>query len=149
MGKRTRSSDDTGNDTSEPSNPPKNQYLVGKNRPDPRYQWQKGESGNRKGRPKGSKNLRTIIRQSAKRLVPVRQGGRTRKKTYPEICIHQIEKAVGAGDRWAILAYLSIIERFEENEDRGKSSQELQREDQAILDYFLDRLTRKKNGPKR
>jgi hypothetical protein len=54
-------------------------YEVGYAKPPKHSQFQKGRSGNPRGRPKGSKNLLTLINEELDRPIPVREDGRSRK----------------------------------------------------------------------
>src|SRR5262245_34469426 len=55
------------------------EYKVGYGKPPKDTQFPKGQSGNPKGRPKGSKNLVTLIHEMLDQLIPVREDGRSRK----------------------------------------------------------------------
>lgn len=123
---------------------PSREYKVGKYKPDPRYNWKKGQSGNRAGRPKGSKNLKTIIRASARRLIPVLKGGRKRKLTVLEIGFNNLEAEVIKGSRTAFMDYFTIVERHSDHEEVRQSMEDLATEDQAILAYMLGRAKRPK-----
>lgn len=54
-------------------------YKVGKWRPPREFRFQKGRSGNPKGRRKGSLNIKTLIRKRLLALVTVRENGRSRR----------------------------------------------------------------------
>jgi hypothetical protein len=54
-------------------------YEVGHGKPPKHSQFQKGKSGNAKGRPKGSKNLKTLIREEFLRPVTVVEKGKSIK----------------------------------------------------------------------
>jgi hypothetical protein len=64
-------------------------YQVGYGRPPAGSRFKKGTSGNPRGRPKHSKNMKTIIREALTSPVTVREGERTRR--VPKI--EGIEKA--------------------------------------------------------
>jgi hypothetical protein len=46
-------------------------YEVGYGKPPTSGQYAKGKSGNPKGRPKGSKNLSTLVQQESRQLVRI------------------------------------------------------------------------------
>ena len=54
-------------------------YEVGNCKPPKHSQFQKGKSGNAKGRPKGSKNLKTLIREEFLKPVTVFEKGKSTK----------------------------------------------------------------------
>ncbi len=62
----------------------KGDYVVGHGKPPKEHQFKPGQSGNRKGRPKGSKNMRSIIRSIMDRNITIRENGRTRRVKFPE-----------------------------------------------------------------
>ncbi len=59
--------------------PPEGDYEVGYGRPPKRSRFKPGQSGNPKGRPKGRKNIHTILEETLFRLVTITENGRKRK----------------------------------------------------------------------
>jgi len=54
-------------------------YEVGYGRPPRQSQFKPGQSGNPKGRPKGQKNVATILQETLYRTVLITENGRRRK----------------------------------------------------------------------
>ena len=54
-------------------------YLIGYRRPPVTSRFQPGSSGNPKGRPKNSKNLKTLIRQAMTAKISIREGPNSRR----------------------------------------------------------------------
>jgi hypothetical protein len=95
------------------SNPRDDQrdYEVGHGRPPKQHQFKPGQSGNPNGRRKGTKNLKTQIRDVYTAPIPVRDGGKTRM--VPAIvALHKfvMQKAFKDDLRATQLAFKNAIE---------------------------------------
>src|SRR5712664_4205201 len=64
-------------------------YEVGYKKPPTGSKFQKGESGNAKGRPRGSKNLATLFEDELNQRVIVRENGRQKRITKREAAVKQ------------------------------------------------------------
>jgi len=64
-------------------------------------QFKPGTSGNRKGRPKGSKNRRTILKEILFSPIAVRQDGKTKRIPAIDLMHHQLINKAAAHDRRA------------------------------------------------
>ena len=120
-------------------------YEVGYKKTPLGTRFKKGQSGNPKGRPKGSKNLKTILKEVINEKVPVREDGKTRKITKLEAIIKQVVNKASTGDPRATKQLMEFIREYlseEQNADFGnaiaaaKSPAELNTEDEAILSAF-------------
>jgi Family of unknown function (DUF5681) len=65
-------------------------YRVGYGRPPLHTRFKKGQSGNPRGRPRGAKNLSTLLTDLLNELVVVTENGRQRKISKRELGIRQL-----------------------------------------------------------
>lgn len=71
-------------------------YTIGKGKPPQHTRFQKGQSGNPKGRRKGLKNVATLLEQVLDERVMVTENGKRKSITKLEAMLKQLaNKAVG------------------------------------------------------
>lgn len=63
---------------------------IGYKNPPKNTQFKKGESGNPAGRPKGSRNVKTILNEVLAAEIPVTIGGKTKIISKKEAMIHKL-----------------------------------------------------------
>jgi hypothetical protein len=86
----------------------------GHQRPPKASQFPKGRSGNPNGRPKGSKNLATLIRQAAyDKIVVTLKNGKKRKLTRIEAALLQLALKAAQGDTTAIQRLADMVDEVE------------------------------------
>lgn len=85
-------------------------YEVGYGRPPSHSQFKSGQSGNPRGRPPGSKNLQTILREELDQKVQVTENGRPKLMTKRRVAVRQqVDKAVkGDPKAFSVLVKLDI-----------------------------------------
>lgn len=84
-------------------------YAVGYGRPPKASQFQKGQSGNPKGRPKGSLNVATALERELNQRVTIKENGVTRSITKFEAAIKQMVNKAATGDAKAIQFLVSVL----------------------------------------
>jgi hypothetical protein len=84
-------------------------YEVGYKKPPKKSRFKPGSSGNPKGRPKGSKNLSTILRQRLNKKVQVAENGRRKLITVEEVIVARMVTDAAAGDPIARRETLRLI----------------------------------------
>ena len=77
-------------------------YRVGDNHPPRHTQFPPGVSGNPKGRPKGSTNLRTRVHQGLRKTVTVNKGGRPVGMAVVDVISNRVLESSMKGDFKAI-----------------------------------------------
>jgi hypothetical protein len=85
-------------------------YDVGFKKPPTHTQFKKGQSGNPKGRPKGSTNLKTEINKVFDERIPVQRGGRQRFITGKRAVLTKIRNAGINGDGASLRLSVRLME---------------------------------------
>ena len=79
---------------------------VGYGRPPKNAQFAKGQSGNPRGRPRGSRSLAAILRQAGNDRVTVTIGGKSTTLSKLEAIAMQMANQAAAGDPKAVHTFL-------------------------------------------
>ncbi len=111
-------------------------YPVGYGKPPVHSQFGAGNKMGR-GRPKGAKNLKTIVNEALSVKVSAKINGKIVKCTKAELALHQLANKASAGDLKAIDKLIAIQERYGPQEDAGGPTAE---EIQITLDTLRDHL---------
>lgn len=111
---------------------------VGYGKPPRAHQFKSGQSGNPKGRPKGSKNESTILKEVLSEKISLRQpNGRTRKIPVLEgIHRKQVEFALKGNTKSAAF----VLNRYAAMVSGELQPEDLSEDDRAVLDAFARRL---------
>jgi hypothetical protein len=120
-------------------------YRVGYGRPPKAHRFQPGESGNRKGRPKGSKNTVTLLREILDRKIEVRSGSTVRKISVREAMLTRFTESALKGDTKSaafLLQRYDMPQTAEEHAINGTTQDE-----QQIIDAYLETIL--KDGGKK
>jgi hypothetical protein len=121
--------------------PPKNRkYKVGFGKPPESTQFQKGTTGNPKGRPKGSKSVAGILAKMGRERIKVTIGGRTRSMTKLEAIVMQLSNKAASGDLRAIRDLLAAHRLFAEPTEVVEIDTASNERDKAVLNSILDRM---------
>jgi len=92
----------------------KQNSAVGYRRPPVNRQFKPGQSGNPRGRPKGSKNFPTMFAEAMSRPVTVRdKKGKIRTLSKQELMVEVMVNKAVAGDPKAFAAVIQFAEKFE------------------------------------
>ncbi|BBO07658.1 MULTISPECIES: DUF5681 domain-containing protein [Bradyrhizobium] len=111
---------------------------VGYGRPPREHQFKPGQSGNKKGRPRGSKNEATLINEILDRKIPIRDNGKARTITVLEgILTKAAEDALKGKDKAA--AFLLNRKQQVESSEQPAAPQ-LDIDDRKVLDAYADQL---------
>ncbi|MGC1685340.1 MAG: DUF5681 domain-containing protein [Candidatus Acidiferrales bacterium] len=114
------------------------EFEIGFGRPPKRSRFQKGVSGNPKGRPKGRRNLATVLAKTLHEKVVVNENGVRRKVTKLEAAVKQLVNKAANGDLGA-LRHLTALVEAAERQAPGASRTELTDSDLKVMQNVLQR----------
>ena len=92
---------------------------VGYGRPPRHTQFEPGRSGNPRGRPRGAKNLKTLLNKALNELVIVTESGGRRKISKREAIVTQLVNGSAKGDFKAIQILLGMLRDIEGHAEPG------------------------------
>jgi hypothetical protein len=108
------------NDDDLSSHRPENE-PVGYRQPPREHQFQPGRSGNPKGRPKGSRGWKQIIRAVLNRKVTSNENGRRKQIPASEAVLLQLMKKALSGDPAAIKTMVELMKASDPSKDEPQS----------------------------
>ena len=97
----------------------KRDYEVGYGKPPRHTRFKKGQSGNPRGRPRGAKNLTTLLSEALNEPVIVTENGGRRKITKREAIITQLVNRSATADLRAIKILLDMLRDIEAPDRAG------------------------------
>ena len=125
----------------ESSNRPARDYEVGDRRPPKHSQFKPGVSGNPKGRPKGSVNLRTRVTQQLRQTVAVTRNGRPVKMRKGDLIALQIVDAAAKGDLKAALLAVRLDDEANIVASKASTEESFELPNQDNLRFIANRLS--------
>ena len=120
-------------------------YEVGYGKPPLHTRFEKGQSGNPKGRPRGRKNLSSLLTEALNGWVIVVENGRRKKITKREAIITQLVNKSAAADLKATQFVIALLQEVEAQADGSADQTALAEADHQIIKRIQERL-RAENG---
>jgi uncharacterized protein DUF5681 len=121
-------------------------YEIGYKKPPAETRFTQGQSGNPKGRPKGAKNLATLIVKVGRERVRVTINGRTRTMTKLEAILLQLANKAISGEDRAAKEILHLLSLYEESDKSGLPQADQDEKDDATLDNIVKRILKSDPG---
>ena len=100
-------------------------YRIGYGRPPAETQFQPGQSGNPKGRAKGSRNLLTLVQKALDETVVVNVNGNRKRISKLEAAFTQQANKAAAGDPRAIRLMLDVLGAATQQDAVANGAQDL------------------------
>ena len=122
-----------------------NDYRVGYRSPPKSTQFKKGESGNPKGRPKGSRGLQNIMVEELKSNVTIHENGRSKTVKKGEVIVKQMVNKAMAGDHKAAHLVLGVsqqheYQQYQEALTEASDIKTTPQEDRIVMQSIMERM---------
>ncbi len=121
---------------------------VGYGMPPRHARFKKGQSGNPKGRPKGTKNFVTDFLEELQEKILVREGGHSKTISRQRAMIKSLTNKALQGDSRAANVMFNMASRLSRGDEAEPAEIDLSAEDFEILQNFAGRIEQQ-SRPKR
>lgn len=114
-------------------------YKVGYGKPPKHSQFKKGQSGNPKGRPKGAKNISTILHEQLFRPLTITENGRRKQIPLIDAFFRRLGKSALEGDPRSqdrLIRLLPMAATGGSEGDEVTESPDMDVNDEAILRHW-------------
>ena len=118
-------------------------YAIGYKKPPLHTRFEKGRSGNPKGRPKGQVNLKTDLLAELAEMIVIREGDRQLRVSKQRAFLKSLLSKAIKGDARAALAVISLMVRVPGVDDAPGEAAALSAEEQEQLAVLEARLVRR------
>jgi hypothetical protein len=115
-------------------------YEVGYGRPPKHSQFRKGQSGNPKGRRKGSRGLKTDLDEALRATLTITVGGKKRRGTTQALTMYALAIKSATGDLRASKQLADLVLTIFGPGDRTGAEARLSKQDEELLARLLERF---------
>jgi hypothetical protein len=113
---------------------------VGYKKPPKHSQFKPGQSGNLKGRPKGTKNLATDLEEELSQKIIVTEGGKQQETTKQRAMLKSLFAKAMKGETRAASVILNLIIGLEQSRNDQADTENIDEEDMQILESYRERI---------
>ena len=111
-------------------------YKVGYGRPPQATQFKPGQSGNPRGRPKGSRSVGSVLNELMTQKISVTEQGRPRRRSAMYLILRRVMQAALQVDANALKLLFSLHNQHADPSETAQSMQQLVEQDREILAAF-------------
>ena len=119
-------------------------YEIGYGKPPKEKQFKEGQSGNSKGRPKGSKNVYTLLEEILNQKIALKENGKDIKISKKAAMLMQLTNKAIKGDVRAIsVLFPHILTADLKMEEKEKVLEAMNQDDKEIMQLYMSRYLTK------
>ena len=116
---------------------------VGYKKPPKHTRFKRGQSGNPRGRPKGSRNLKTELAEELQEQIRIKEGGAPRRVTKQRAMLKSLAAKAVQGDARSATLLTNLALRLLDQDDEADQAADLSQDDGAILERYEARIRRR------
>jgi hypothetical protein len=120
-------------------------YEVGYGKPPKHSRFKKGQSGNPKGRPEGTRNFKSDVLAMLRSRITINKDGKPRKVTAQQAYVMRLMEKALKGDARAMSEFRVLAQTF--NNEEMPQADNLTGDDVAVLDIYNERVLKGAIGP--
>ncbi len=122
-------------------------YEVGYCKPPRHRQFKKGQSPNPRGRPKGTKNMATLLGKALSERVIITENGRRHSISKLEVAVKQLVNKAASGDPKFMQQLIALVQLVEGRaEALLPPAPPLTEADRQVIERIYRRLARQPEG---
>ena len=122
-------------------------HAVGYGKPPRKTQFRKGCSGNPKGRPRGTKNVATVLARTLRERVVINENGKRKTITKIEAAVKQLVNQAATGDLAALRQLMILVNSAEQRgSDAPQEHPAMDEADQKVMKAILERFEKDTGG---
>jgi hypothetical protein len=114
----------------------KSNFGTGYGKPPKSGQFKPGQSGNSKGRPKGTKNLKTDLAEELGEMITIRESGISKKVSKQRAVIKALMARAVQGDSRSISILLNMFLKILHEDTKIEEDIDLTQADLEILELY-------------
>ena len=119
-------------------------YRVGYGKPPLETRFQQGQSGNPRGRPRGAKNLATLLEEALNELVVVNENAGRRRISKRKAALKQLVNEAAKGNWRALKLLVDILQDIERRSEPQTEQSSFGAADEKVLAQLETRLRSEK-----
>ncbi len=117
-----------------------NNYDVGYGKPPKHNQFQKSKSGNPKGRPKGTKNLKTDVEEVLQEKIVIVEGDNRKVVSKQRGMLMALANKGIKGDTKAAIAFCGLAMRLLDQNEARNEEEPLAADDLAFIERYTNKV---------
>ena len=109
---------------------------VGYGRPPAATRYRKGVSGNPRGRPKGARNIATVLAATLGERISITENGRRKRITKLDAAVKQLVNRAAAGEARSLQLLLGLVQAIEARPDPSDPQQPSEADQEVMRDLM-------------